>query len=66
MLAKEIDLLEKMLVLDPRKRITTAEALKHDYLATYHDESDEPVADTQFDWSFNDADFPIDSWRMMM
>lgn len=61
-----LDLLEKMLVFDPRKRITAAEALAHDYLAPYHDEADEPVAETVFDWSFSDADLPIDTWKVMM
>jgi p38 MAP kinase len=61
-----VDLLEKMLVFDPKKRITAAEALSHPYLAPYHDPTDEPVAAEKFDWSFNDADLPIDTWRVMM
>lgn len=61
-----IDLMEKMLVFDPKKRITAAEALAHPYLAPYHDPSDEPVADERFDWSFNDADLPVDTWKVMM
>ncbi|KAJ2847933.1 MAPK protein hog1 [Coemansia brasiliensis] len=61
-----VDLLEKMLVFDPRKRITAAEALAHPYLETYHDEADEPVAETVFDWSFNDADLPVEEWKVMM
>lgn len=59
-----IDLLEKMLVFDPRKRITAAQALAHEYLAPYHDPTDEPAADQAFDWSFNDADLPVDTWRV--
>jgi p38 MAP kinase len=31
-----LDLLEKMLVFDPRKRIDAAQALAHEYLAPYH------------------------------
>lgn len=58
-----IDLLEKMLTLDPRKRISAAEALEHPYLAPYHDPSDEPVAADKFDWSFNEADLPVDTWK---
>lgn len=58
-----IDLLEKMLTFDPRKRITAAEALAHPYLAPYHDPSDEPVAPEKFDWSFNEADLPVDTWK---
>ncbi|CAO3687977.1 unnamed protein product [Umbelopsis ramanniana] len=61
-----IDLLEKMLVFDPRKRINATEALAHPYLSPYHDPTDEPVAPEVFDWSFNDADLPIDTWKVMM
>lgn len=61
-----IDMLEKMLVFDPKKRITATEALGHDYLAPYHDPTDEPVAEEKFDWSFNDADLPVDTWKIMM
>ncbi|KAH8163580.1 hypothetical protein CIB48_g4661 [Xylaria polymorpha] len=61
-----IDLLERMLVFDPKKRITAAEALAHEYLAPYHDPTDEPVADEKFDWSFNDADLPVDTWKIMI
>jgi p38 MAP kinase len=61
-----IDLLESMLVFDPKKRITAPEALGHEYLAPYHDPTDEPVAEEKFDWSFNDADLPTDTWKIMM
>ena len=61
-----IDLLEKMLVFDPRKRVSAGEALTHEYLSPYHDPTDEPVADEKFDWSFNDADLPVDTWKIMM
>jgi mitogen-activated protein kinase 1/3 len=39
-----IDLLEKMLQFDPRKRIHVHAALKHPWLAQLHDESAEPAA----------------------
>lgn len=55
-----------MLVFDPRKRISASEALSHPYIECYHDESDEPVATEVFDWSFSDADLPIETWKMMM
>ncbi|KAJ6256976.1 Mitogen-activated protein kinase [Drechslerella dactyloides] len=61
-----VDLLERMLVFDPKKRISAAQALAHEYLAPYHDPSDEPVAAEKFDWSFNDADLPVDTWKIMM
>ncbi|KAF7713169.1 Mitogen-activated protein kinase Tmk3-like protein [Penicillium ucsense] len=64
--ADAVDLLERMLVFDPRKRIRADEALAHPYLAPYHDPTDEPVAQEKFDWSFNDADLPVDTWKIMM
>jgi serine/threonine protein kinase len=39
-----IDLLEKMLQFDPRKRIDVHKALKHPWLAQLHDEAAEPSA----------------------
>ena len=39
-----IDLLEKMLVFNPAKRITVEDALRHPYLQPYHDPDDEPTA----------------------
>ena len=39
-----IDLLEKMLQFDPRKRIDVNDALKHPWLAQLHDEAAEPSA----------------------
>jgi serine/threonine protein kinase len=61
-----IDLLERMLVFDPRKRVRASDGLAHEYLAPYHDPTDEPVAEEKFDWSFNDADLPVDTWKIMM
>lgn len=61
-----IDMLERMLVFDPKKRITATQALSHEYLAPYHDPTDEPVSEEKFDWSFNDADLPVDTWKIMM
>ncbi|KAG8946356.1 MAPK protein hog1 [Tulasnella sp. 424] len=61
-----LDLLEKMLVFDPRQRIDATESLAHEYVSPYHDPTDEPVAAAPFDWSFNDADLPVDTWKVMM
>lgn len=41
--AEALDLLEQMLVFDPRRRITASQALKHPYLQAYHDPQDEPA-----------------------
>ena len=55
-----------MLVFDPRKRVKAGEALEDPYLSLYHDPADEPAAEEKFDWSFNDADLPVDTWKIMM
>ncbi|KAI5293471.1 MAPK protein hog1, partial [Ascosphaera atra] len=55
-----------MLVFDPKKRISAANSLAHPYLSPYHDPTDEPEADMKFDWSFNDAELPVDTWKVMM
>jgi len=59
-----IDLLEKMLVFNPRARIDAKQSLEHEYLQPYHDPTDEPEAGEKFDWSFNDADLPVDTWKV--
>ncbi|KAF3003326.1 MAPK protein hog1 [Penicillium rubens] len=42
--ADAVDLLERILVFNPTERIRAVEALAHEYLAPYHDPTDEPVA----------------------
>eukprot|EP00550_Attheya_septentrionalis_P008281 CAMPEP_0198288606 /NCGR_PEP_ID=MMETSP1449-20131203/7051_1 /TAXON_ID=420275 /ORGANISM="Attheya septentrionalis, Strain CCMP2084" /LENGTH=515 /DNA_ID=CAMNT_0043986775 /DNA_START=506 /DNA_END=2053 /DNA_ORIENTATION=- len=49
-----LDLLGKMLQIHPTKRITVCEALEHPFLAQLHCPEDEPVAETTFDFSFED------------
>lgn len=39
-----IDLLEKCLTFNPKRRITVEQALAHPYLEPYHDAEDEPTA----------------------
>ncbi|SGZ56575.1 CIC11C00000003314 [Sungouiella intermedia] len=46
-----LDLLEKMLTLDPFERITVNDALNHPYLAIWHDLQDEPECKMKFDFS---------------
>ncbi|ULT96662.1 hypothetical protein L3Y34_004900 [Caenorhabditis briggsae] len=60
-----IDLLEKMLHLDPDRRPSAKEAMEHEYLQAYHDESDEPIAE---EMELNDdvkAD-TIDEWKKII
>jgi len=51
-----LDLLQRMLTVHPRKRITVEEALKHPFLAALHSPEDEPVAEFPFDFGFEDDD----------
>ncbi|KAE8886804.1 Mitogen-activated protein kinase [Phytophthora fragariae] len=51
-----LDLLEKMLVFDPRKRITIPEALEHPYLSAVRDRSLEKTCPTPFDFAFENSD----------
>ncbi|CAI0414654.1 unnamed protein product [Linum tenue] len=47
-----VDLLEKMLVFDPNKRITVDDALCHPYLSPLHDINDEPICTAPFHFDF--------------
>ena len=42
-----------MLVVDPKKRINVASALKHPFFAEFHDPEDEPVADPLHPYDFD-------------
>lgn len=50
-----VDLLSKMLILDPNRRITVDQALEHPYLASLHDKTLEPLADSHVDWQCIEA-----------
>ncbi|XP_028775824.1 mitogen-activated protein kinase 3 [Neltuma alba] len=47
-----IDLIDRMLTIDPTRRITVEEALAHPYLAKLHDAADEPVCAEPFNFDF--------------
>lgn len=57
-----VDLLEKMLHLDPDHRVTAEQALAHPYLAQYADPSDEPTSEL-YDQSFEEKDLDINAWK---
>ena len=47
-----LELLEKLLQLDPGKRYSAVEILGHPYLSLYHDTTDEPICTPPFDFTF--------------
>ncbi|KAJ5087169.1 Mitogen-activated protein kinase HOG1 [Penicillium angulare] len=61
-----LDVLERLLVWDPVKRLKADAALQHPYLSRYHDPDDEPVADRPFDWALVDIDHTIDSLKSLV
>ena len=60
-----IDLLQKMLVFDPKRRITVEQALEHPYLASLHDPGVEPASETPepFEFDFEDEELREDQLR---
>lgn len=60
------DLLDKMLVFNPNKRITVEMALEHPYLASLHDPQDEPIGAKAFDMSFDEGEFGKDALRLLL
>ncbi|KAJ3381608.1 MAPK protein hog1, partial [Lobulomyces angularis] len=62
--ALAIDLLEKILVFDPKARITAAEALKHPYLSAHHDPQLEfDIPKEKYDWGLLESDFSVEEWK---
>jgi len=46
------DLIDKLLDLNPKTRITIEEAIKHPYLESLHDPDDEPVFEGEINFDF--------------
>ncbi|GHJ84446.1 hypothetical protein NliqN6_0848 [Naganishia liquefaciens] len=62
-----LDLLEKLLRFDPAERISVAEALKHPYMAPYHDETDEPDCPTVFDkWEEVEGTHTLEEFKQII
>ncbi|CAI4227811.1 unnamed protein product [Auanema sp. JU1783] len=58
-----IDFLDKVLVLDPEKRMTVEEALQHPYMSTHYYPSDEPTAD----WVLEDDESKtLSQWKQLI
>jgi len=62
-----MDLLNKMLDLDPNMRITVPDAIKHPYLESLHDPEDEPIFEGSIDFSFeSDSKLSLDDIKKLI
>ena len=61
-----LDLLEKMLNLDPHERISVEEALEHPYFSVWHDPQDEPECQVKFDFKSFETIDDIDSMKKLI
>lgn len=61
-----LDLLERMLTLDPYERITVTEALNHPYLSVWHDPNDEPDCQLKFDFKSFETVEEIEDMRKLI
>jgi p38 MAP kinase len=61
-----IDMLVRLLDLDPEKRITAADALSHSFVSTYHDPEDEPISEKRLDGSLMGSVISPASWKTLM
>lgn len=60
------DLISKMLEFNPNKRVTVEEALRHPYLADFHDSDDEPVSQEVAEFIFESQDFGFEDLKAML
>ena len=61
-----LDLLEKMLTFSPKKRYTVEQCISHPYFEGLHDPEQEPVAETKFDYGFDDASLTKEKLQNMI
>ncbi|XP_044066279.1 STKc_p38 domain-containing protein isoform X1 [Siniperca chuatsi] len=60
-----VDLLEKMLLLDPETRLTAKQGLSHPFLAEYHDPECEPDSEP-YDDSFESLELAVGEWKSLI
>ena len=60
--ADAIKLLEKLLELDPDRRISSEDAIKHPFVLKYHDEQDEPTCEPFIETDIP-AELPSSEWK---
>lgn len=64
---KALDLIDRLLDLNPKTRITIDEAIKHPYLESLHDPDDEPVFEGEINFDFeNDPDLTLEDVKKLI
>lgn len=53
--SKAINLLEKMLIFNPQKRISVQASLQHEFLEDLHDPDDEPIKSVKIKFEFEEG-----------
>mmetsp|Transcript_5536 Transcript_5536/g.7638 ORF Transcript_5536/g.7638 Transcript_5536/m.7638 type:complete len:383 (+) Transcript_5536:143-1291(+) len=65
-----VDLVQKMILINPAKRITVEDALGHEYLRELHEQMDEPdcqgLFDFEFEQEYSDGEIPLTDLQVMM
>ena len=61
-----LDLLEKMLTFNPKKRYTVDQCMSHPYFEGLHDPEQEPITTTPFDWSFDAVELTKENLQSMI
>lgn len=57
--------MERMLVFDPKTRVSASEALEHSYFLPYRDQVQETVREKPFYWPFECDRLPLEAWKNM-
>ena len=61
-----MDLLEKMLTFNPKKRYTVDQCISHPYFEGLHDPEQEPIATATFDWTFDAVELTKENLQSMI
>ena len=61
-----LDLLEKMLTFNPKKRYTVDQCISHPYFEGLHDPEQEPTTTSSFDWSFDAVELTKENLQSMI
>eukprot|EP00117_Sycon_ciliatum_P039827 scpid42361/ scgid29366/ Mitogen-activated protein kinase 9; JNK-55; Stress-activated protein kinase 1a; Stress-activated protein kinase JNK2; c-Jun N-terminal kinase 2 len=65
--AQARDLLSKMLVIDPDKRVSIKDALRHPYVVIWYDSSEvEAPAPDKFDHTVDEQEHNVDEWKVLI